>query len=194
MQNEADLIRRSQGGDGDAFNALVLAYQDQVYRFTIRMLGHAQAAEDATQETFLNAYRAIRSFRGDIFRPWLLRIASNACHDHLRSRQRRPSESLDAILEDPARQSILTSPAPSPEDRALQQELSEAITRGLTTLPEDLRLAVALVDVQGLSYEEAAEVMRVPLGTVKSRLSRGRAQLRDYLLGLGELLPQVFRP
>ncbi|MBI2867316.1 MAG: sigma-70 family RNA polymerase sigma factor [Chloroflexi bacterium] len=193
LTNEAELIERSQRSDLAAFNTLVEAYQGQVFHFTLRMLSRPEAAEDATQESFFNAYRNIRSFRGGNFRVWLLRIASNVCHDYYRSKGRQKAESLDALLDDPARQPNLPSPAATPEEQALRQEMASAIATGLARLPEEQRLAVVLVDVQGFSYEEAAEVMNTALGTVKSRINRGRAALRDYLLSLGELLPQAFR-
>lgn len=191
----AQLIRSAQAGDVQAFNALVLAHQDQVYSLAYRFMGQRPAAEDATQEAFLRAYRAIRSFRGDRFRPWLLAIVANTCRDELRRQRRRPTQSLDgrggsedAPALDPP------DPGPSPEDGAMNSELRVALERALLQLPEDWRIVVVLSDVHGLSYEEVAQAAALPLGTVKSRLSRARARLRDILMATGELVPPSGRP
>src|SRR5579872_7235573 len=144
------------------------------------MLGDAQAAEDAAQEAFFAAYRAIDSFRGGSFLPWLLRIAANQCYDELRRRQRRPTSSLP---EEP----FVPDPEPGPDQAALGAESLRAIEAALAQLAPEQRLCVVLIDVQGLDYDEAAQAMGVNLGTVKSRLSRARAQLR-------ELLGPEFRP
>lgn len=191
---ERQLILATQKGDLDSFNKLVERHQRQVYNLALRMLGTAQAAEDATQESFLSAFRAIRGFRGGNFKAWLLRIAANACYDQLRKAQRRPTTSLEALMADPAAPELaaLESPEESPEDRLQRLELGRVITRCLAHLPAEQRLIVILCDVQGLSYEEAAQAAGCSLGTVKSRLSRGRAQLRDLLRQHAELLPRKF--
>ncbi len=183
---EEELISRSKEGDLDCFNRLVEFYEREVYNLALRMLGNTQAAEDATQDTFLSAYRGIKGFRGGSFKAWLLRIAANSCRDQLRRSRRRPFTSLDALEEDMPQ---LAHPGESPEDYALRMGLASEIEKGLASLPEDQRLAVILCDIQGLSYEEVSQVMGGSLGTVKSRLSRGRARLRDYLLEHGELFP-----
>ncbi len=123
-----------------------------------------------------------------------MRIVTNACYDLLRHRKRRPADSLDDLMDDPERGDLLADPEPSPESRVLGRELEAAIMAGLQTLPEDQRVTLVLADVQGFDYQEVADIMRTSLGTVKSRLSRGRARLRDYLLGCGELLPDKYRP
>lgn len=148
-------------------------YQGTVYSLCRRMVGEA-AAEDATQETFFAAYRSIKSFRGGAFRGWLLRIASNQCYDQLRYRQRRPTE----VLEDDA---PVIDPEPLPEHMALSAETVASLERAIGQLPPDQRLCVLLIDVQGLDYDEAAEAMAANLGTIKSRLSRARARLRELL-------------
>lgn len=176
--DELELIERSKQGDVDAFNRLVLMYQTQVYNVALRMLGNPQTAEDVTQEAFISAFRNIRRFRGGSFRAWLLHIAANAARDQFRSMKRRPSLSLDTLKADPADSEAV-------ETHALRRELGEEISRGLAQLPPDQRLAVVLSDIQGLSYEEMAQAMDCSVGTVKSRLSRGRAQLRDYLIQHG---------
>lgn len=188
-------IRAAQRGGIEAFNRLVEQHQRQVYNVCYRTLGNAEDAADATQEAFLGAYRGIGSFRGTTegFRPWLLRIAVNACYDQLRRRKRRLADSLEAssasrdVDEEPGPADRLADPAPGPEQQALTSETARRIQAALARLSPDQRLTVVLCDVQGLSYEEAAQVMWVELGTVKSRLSRARAQLRDLLQAAGEL-------
>jgi len=190
---EAALIERSQGGDLEAFNALVLAYQVQVYNLCLRMLGSPQAAEDATQEAFIAAYRAVSRFRQGSFRAWLLRIAANACYDELRRRRSRPQLPLEASTDDEGPVAELPASDEPPDQRAERLELARLLREGLVTLPPDQRLAVILRDVQGFAYEEVAEVTSASLGTVKSRISRGRAAMREFLLARGELLPSRFR-
>ncbi len=189
--DEQELISRSKDGDVDAFNSLVEQYQRLVYNLALRMLGNAEAAEDASQDAFLSAYRAIDKFRGGSFKSWVLRIAANSCHDKQRVIRRYRIVSLDTLLEtDDLPQSNNTE---SPEDYALRRELGRFLNDGLAHLPEDQRLAVILSDVEGLSYEEVAQVAGCSLGTVKSRLNRGRTRLRDFLLQHEELLPSKFR-
>jgi RNA polymerase sigma-70 factor (ECF subfamily) len=190
--DESYLIDRSQRGDLSAFNALVECYQRQVYNLCLRLLASAEAAEDATQEAFIAAYRRIDSFRGGSFRAWLLRIAANASYDELRRQRRRPAASLEAAMATGGAAEA-PSPAAGPEDEALRLELGAHLQEGLATLPPDQRLAVILRDVQGLSYEEVAEVMRSSVGTVKSRIARGRTRMREYLMAKRELLPRPMR-
>lgn len=195
MANEEQrLVEAGQRGDVEAFNQLVRTYEGRVYNLCYRMLGDADAAADVTQDTFISAYRNLNRFRGGLFRSWLFRIATNACYDALRARKRRPSVSLNATsdVEDDAPAFDIADSAESPDDFALRRELSAAIQRGIEQLPEDQRIVVILSDVQGLAYEEIAEVTNTNLGTVKSRLSRARARLRD-ILRAGELLPSKFR-
>lgn len=195
MANEEQrLVEAGQRGDVEAFNQLVRLYESRVYNLCYRMLGDSDAAADVAQDTFISAYRNLNKFRGGVFRSWLLRIATNACYDALRARKRRPSVSLDAFQEseDDGPTLDLPDPSESPDDLALRRELAAAIQRGIAELPEDQRVVVILSDVQGLAYEEIAEVTNTNLGTVKSRLSRARARLRD-ILRAGELLPSKFR-
>ena len=188
---DLELIRRSKEGDLDAFNEIVARYQRQVFNTAARILGGTSHADDATQETFISAYRAIGSFRGVNLAPWLLRIAKNQCYDMIRSMRRRPADSLEENLANPS--FVRAQSGGSAEDETLRSELGAEIQRAILSLPVDQRLVVTLIDVQGFSYEEAAEAAEVSIGTVKSRLSRGRARVRDHLRGLGELLPPEFR-
>jgi len=190
---ELRLIEAGQRGDVEAFNQLVRLYEARVYNLCYRMLGDADTAADVTQETFISAYQNLRRFRGGVFRAWLLRIATNACHDTLRAQKRRPAVSLDAPQESESGAPFdVVDTAETPDETALRHELARAIEQGLAQLPEDQRIVVILSDVQGLAYEEIAEITGANLGTIKSRLSRGRARLRD-ILRAGELLPSKFR-
>ncbi len=199
--DEILLITRSQNGDVNAFNQLVLKYQQTTYNVVLRMVGDHDAAADVTQDTFLAAFRAIQSFRGGpSFRAWLLRIASNQACDFWRRTHRHPQDSLDTIMdEDEAHDTdllsalVATEQATNPEEFLLNRELQELIQRGLQELPLDQRVVVILCDVQGLSYEEIAASTQTSLGTVRSRISRGRKRLRDYLFQHRELLPRSYR-
>tara|TARA_B100001123_G_scaffold451056_1_gene626419 strand:+ start:1493 stop:2119 length:627 start_codon:yes stop_codon:yes gene_type:complete len=197
--NHANLPVTDQSGQRHCFNCVIETYQTQAYNLARRMLSDWALAEDAVQESFVSAYRAIGRFRGENLTAWVLRIVSNTCRDMLRARKARPTVSLDPLpntgSDEAQSPSALNIPSddPSPEDRAEQTELRETIQTGLDSLQEDQRLAMLLVDVQGFSYEDAAETMSCSLGTVKSRVSRGRGALRDYLRQTGELLPSRFR-
>lgn len=200
-EDEAQLILRSQQGDVSAFNHLVLRYQQTVYNVILRMLGDRDTAADVTQDTFIAALRGISSFRpGSSFRAWLLRIASNQACDHWRRTHRHMQESLDSLIdeEEPHAASVLstliaTGDQVNPEESLLTHELQELISRGLQALPLEQRVAVILCDLQGLSYEEIAVTTHATLGTVRSRIARGRMRLRDYLYQNRELLPRNYR-
>jgi RNA polymerase sigma-70 factor (ECF subfamily) len=166
----------------------VEAYQTQVYGLCVRMLGSREAGEDATQEAFLSAFRSIGRYRGGSFKAWLMRIAANACYDALRRRKRRPAVSLDVLLDDPDDPLPLRDTGDTPEEHALRRDLVRTIEAALAMLPHEERLAVVLCDVQGMQYEEIARIMGTPLGTVKSRIARGRARLRRDLSAHPELL------
>jgi RNA polymerase sigma factor (sigma-70 family) len=190
---EASYLDAARRGDLAAFNWLVLRYQTRVYNLCYRMLSDPDAAADATQEAFLSAYKAIGRFKGEQFRTWLMRIATNGCLDVLRSRKRRPTTSLDAHTSDAEGEDIDPlpiadlDPSIDPESRALRLEVAETIQMGLETLGDDQRIALVLVDVQGLSYDEAAIVTGANIGTVKSRINRARTRMRDYLRERGVL-------
>ena len=196
---ETPLIARSRRGDAAAFNQLILMHQQSVYTLAYRMLGDPQTAADVTQEALFSAFRGIASFRGGSFRSWLLRIASNAACDYWRRSRRHPGESLEALTgstdgqDEGLAQQFADDERWNPEVLALRTELQELIQAGLDRLPLEQRLAVILSDIQGLSYEEIASTTTTSLGTVKSRIARGRAQLRDYLQRHAELLPRTYR-
>ena len=194
--DEIALINDARQGDLDAFNRLVLAYQDRVYSQAYRVLNDPQGADDATQEAFISAYKNLRSFRGGSFRAWLLRIVTNACYDELRRRKRKPTTSLEPLddwgneIESPH---WIADPGELPEENVVRAELGKAIQNCLEKLPVDFRVVMVLVDVQGMDYLEAADVIGKPLGTVKSRLARARSRMRDCLQGFWELLPMSMR-
>lgn len=195
----ANLQVTDQSGQSSCFNCVIEIYQTQAYNLARRMLSDWALAKDAVQESFVSAYRAFNRFRGENLTAWVLRIVSNTCRDMLRARKSRPAASLDPLpstdSDEPQGPSAVDLPSDeaSPEDRAEQSELRAAIQGCLDGLQEDRRLAVLLVDVHGLSYEEASESMGCSLGTVKSRVSRGRGGMRDCLQNTGELLPSRFR-
>ncbi|MDH5508014.1 MAG: sigma-70 family RNA polymerase sigma factor [Anaerolineae bacterium] len=194
--DESALIAHAKRGDLDSFNRLVLEYQDLVFNVTYRMLNEPATAEDITQDAFVSAYKKLHTFRGGSFKAWLLRIATNACYDELRRQKRRPTVPLEPLGEDQEEIESpvwLADPGELPEDAAARAELARAIQRCMDQLAAEFRHVVILVDIQGLGYAEAAEAIRKPLGTVKSRLARARVGMQDCLQGFRELLPAQFR-
>lgn len=193
---ETNFIRGAQNGDIRAFNELVRAYQTRAYRLAYRILGEEQMAGDATQEAFLSAYKHIGTLRGGSFGPWLMRIVTNACYDQLRAKQKQRSTSLETLAsstEGSAAWVRLTSAPESPHDLVERHELNEVIQQGLAALPFDQRVAVILADAEDHSYEQISEITGANIGTVKSRLARGRRSLREYLLAEQDLLPSKYR-
>jgi len=191
--DERALVVAAQRGDVQAYNHLVIAYQNLAYNVAYRILGQEEAAMDATQDAFLRGYRALSRFRGGSFKAWILRITTNCCYDQLRRRQRRPSVPIDDLVEDSEHWDMLRDSHETPEEHVERMAARQLIQAGIATLPAEQRTVLVLSDVEGLSYGEIAEVMQTSLGTVKSRLSRARAKLRDYLLAHQELLPDGYR-
>lgn len=186
-------IQKAQQGDVEAFNQLVLSYQDYVYTATYRIMGDPSAADDMTQEAFVTAFRKLAQFQGGNFKAWLVRIAINACYDELRRTKRRPTESIDDDDYDIEANPKLVSKADTPETYAQRSELRSAIEDCFDRLSEEHRLIVTMSDVEEYSYEEIASMVKISLGTVKSRISRARMRLRDCLKNKGELLPSIYR-
>lgn len=193
-ENEQLLIRQARQGSLDAFNELVLAYQDRVYSAAYRIMGDPASAADAAQDTFITAYRRLSTYRGGSFRAWLLRIATNTCYDELRRRKRRPATSLEDL---PGAENDDGAPLPdqadTPEQIAQQRELSQALEDCIRALGDDQRIILVMSDVEGFSYQDIADSTGSNLGTVKSRLSRARASVRQCLQAVRELLPSVYR-
>jgi RNA polymerase sigma-70 factor (ECF subfamily) len=179
------LVDAALGGELDAFNQLVAAYQDYLYAMTVRVVRDQDIAEEAVQEAFFSAYRNLERLSGPSFRAWLTRIAINAARDLLRKRKRRPSEPYPEWEDD-----SWQPPAPeseSPEQVTLAQHQRAAIARCMEGITDDQRAAIVLFDVQGYDYGEIASMTDVSVGTVKSRIHRGRLALRDCLGPLMEL-------
>jgi RNA polymerase sigma-70 factor (ECF subfamily) len=188
--DEQVIITRAMAGETAAFNALVLKYQNMAYSVAYRMLRDEDAAADVVQDSLIKAYRALSGFQGGNFRSWLMRIVANTCYDVLRARQRHATDSLDDLLAEQDHTPHLVDHAEGPEGHAERMELNKFIEAGIQALPHDQRLVLVLCD----AYDEIAEIANLPMGTVKSRISRARLRLRDYLLNKPELLPSSFRP
>ena len=181
--NDQELVRRVQAGDQSAFNVLVLKYQHRVLKLVSRFVNDATEAEDVAQEAFLKAYRALPSFRGDsAFYTWLYRIAINTAKNALVAHKRRPVD-FDLDLQDPEqfeRQARLKE-ADTPEAVLLTDEIRDVVEKAMAQLPEDLRTAIVLRELEGLSYEEIAEAMDCPVGTGRSRIFRAREAIDKKL-------------
>ena len=195
--DELALVRAALDGDLDAFNRLVLAYQDMAFNLAYRMLSDEDSAEDVTQTAFISAYTHLKDYRGGSFKAWLMRMVTNACYDELRRRQRRPTVPLTPMDDDEEEEiespAWLADPSASPEEQVSAGELDRAVQHCLEDLPDNFRSVVVMVDVEGMDYQEVANVIGKPLGTIKSRLARARLKLRDCLQGFWELLPAQFR-
>ena len=181
---EKDLIAQASNGDLDAFNRLVLQYQDVAYRQAYALLGDPARAEDATQESFIKAFQALNTFRGVSFRGWLLRIVTNSAYDLMRRTQRHP---IQALYPEDENGDEMESPAwlvdhkSDVQNMVEEHELSKQIYQAIDELPEVFRSVLILIDINDMDYTEAAEVLGVPLGTVKSRLARARLQMQQKL-------------
>lgn len=195
--DELALALSAKEGDLNAFNRLVLAYQDLAFNIAYRMLGDPDAAADATQNAFIAAYKHLDNYRGGSFKSWVMRIVTNRCYDELRRQKRRPTTPLEPFDGDSEEE--IESPywleddSPSPEDALANNELENAIQECLHKMKKDFRLVVIMVDIQGMDYQEVSENTGIPLGTIKSRLARARGKLRDCLQYFRELLPANFR-
>jgi RNA polymerase sigma-70 factor, ECF subfamily len=184
-QDDTDLqlVRRVQAGDQSAFNLLVLKYQHRVLKLVGRFVNDAAEAEDVAQEAFIKAYRALASFRGDsAFYTWLYRIAINTAKNALVSSRRRPVD-FNLDLQDPEQydRHARLKDADTPEGVLLTEEIRKVVEHAMEQLPEDLRTAIVLRELEGLSYEEIAEAMDCPVGTVRSRIFRAREAIDKKL-------------
>jgi RNA polymerase sigma-70 factor (ECF subfamily) len=194
--NEQALIVDAQKGDLDAFNTLVLHYQDSVFNTALRILGDEDLAADASQDAFISAFKNISSFRGGSFKAWLMRTVTNACYDELRRRKRRPTTPLEPDTDDGDEMDSprwLADPNLTPDQQAEADEVEHALQHCLNNLPLEFKTVVVMADIQGMDYTEVAVAIRVPLGTIKSRLARARLRLRECLQGFAELLPASYR-
>jgi RNA polymerase sigma factor (sigma-70 family) len=193
---EKTLIRAAQRGDLESFNLLILRYQNLLFGIALRLLNDEDAAADAVQEALISAFRRFDTFRGDSLRSWLARVVVNACYDEMRKKRRQhsvPLEQFNSDGEEIETSSWLIDPESDPETQFESFELENAIQKSLDKLQPIYRLMLVLVDIEGLSYEEAALAAHVPVGTVKSRLARARSQMQKSLQVAGELLPASYR-
>lgn len=194
--DDLELALAAKEGDINAFNRLVLTYQDMAFNLAYRILSEPDAAEDAAQNAFIAAYNKIHTYRGGSFKAWLLRIVTNQCYDELRRRKRNPVTHLEPVSEDGDE---IESPPwmvddnPSPEEATEGLDLENAIQHCLNGLPDDFRVIVVMVDVEGFDYQQVSEAVSRPLGTIKSRLARARLKLQECLQKFRELLPEKFR-
>ncbi len=179
MSNQASdkkLVERVQKGDKGAFDLLVLKYQHKIVNLVMRYVRDPELALDISQEAFIKAYRALPRFRGDsAFYTWMYRIAVNTAKNHLAAQRRRPMD-VELDLQDPEQYDLHAKlkETDTPEGVTLSNELKETVERAIAALPEDLRTAIVLRELEGMSYEEIAETMECPVGTVRSRIFRAR--------------------
>jgi RNA polymerase sigma factor (sigma-70 family) len=185
LPDEGAVVALAMQGDRVAFARLMEHYQSACYGLAWRLLGDPDQAADATQDAFIHAYDAMRSYRGGIFRSWLMRITANASYDILRRAQRRPTIALPEPQEGEAE--LPDIGAVNPAEEAQKSELYRYLESALRLLPEDQRVAVVLCDVYGMDYGEVASMTGSPIGTVKSRIHRGRLRLREILAPQREL-------
>lgn len=189
MAELPEMLQAAQLGDEYAFDLLITHYHQMAKRVAQQILRTEEAAADAVQEAMIKVYRALPRFQEGNFRSWLLRIVTNTCYDHLRRQKRHRALSLDELTDGSETEASLGEHShdtmDDPETVALQRERMQLLLTAIDELPAWHRSVVLLIDVHGLDYEEAAEQLGVPLGTVKSRLSRGRAALRDRLVREG---------
>lgn len=182
---EQKWVKAARGGDQDAFEQLVLAYQKRVFALTLRMCGNPEDAAEAAQEAFLAAWQGLGAFREEAsFSTWLYRLASNACVDLLR-REGRHRSSAGPSLDDEALSLEPADSAPTPQEAVERAELRERIEEGLRALSPEYRQVLILREMHQLSYEEIGQALSLDLGTVKSRISRGRKRLQKFLLESG---------
>lgn len=177
--DERKLIDKASGGDASAFNRLMEMHEKRMYAVALRMCGNREDAQDCLQEAMLRVYRAIGGFKGQSsFSTWVYRITMNTCLDELRRKKNRQNTSLDNLLD----QGWSPSDGENvPEKQALQSETRRCLHGAIQELPEDMRSAIVLRDIHGLSYDEIASALNINVGTIKSRISRGREKLREKL-------------
>jgi RNA polymerase sigma-70 factor (ECF subfamily) len=183
--DENDLIRSARAGDLAAFNRLVIAHQDRLYWWIFSMVKDEDLADDLAQSTFITAYEKLHTFRSGSFRSWLFSIARNRSIDEFRRKKRHPSISLDAFQEEEKDfdlLSVIPDETQTPEEIAVQSEQAELVNRLLQGLPEIYRQLLQLVDMDGWDYQEAADLLNIPLGTMKSRLVRARLKFRELYM------------
>lgn len=184
-QNESKLIARASSGDASAFNLLMAQHEHRMYAIALRMCKNREDAQDCLQEAMLRVFRAIGAFKGESsFGTWMYRITMNTCLDELRRKKKSRDTSMDALLDQGWSPPDMTG---SPERKAMQHELRRSLHSAINDLPEDMRAAIILRDIHGCTYDEIAQVLEINVGTVKSRISRGREKLREKIRDSEEL-------
>lgn len=185
-QTDLELVRRVQAGDKSAFDVLVLKYQQKVINLVMRYVHDQHTAMDISQESFIKAYRGLKNFRGDsAFYTWLYRISINTAKNHLVSRSRRmPDDDIDAQEAEQYEGGGKLREMSTPENEMMTSEIHSTITNAINALPDDLRIAITLRELEGLSYEEISEAMECPIGTVRSRIFRARDSIEKELAPL----------
>ena len=184
--DDRELVGRARQGDREAFTQLIVQYQVPLYNTALRMVGSREDAADITQEAFLRAWEKIRTLREAPFKSWLFQIAVNLCYDHFRRGRRygvMPDEEQGGKIVG------LGIALPDPQERAEANERARVVRESIESLDRDMRAALVLRDINGMSYDEIAGVLGVPLGTVKSRIARARAQVQEYLQRSPDLFP-----
>ena len=197
QQEEELLVAAASNGDLDAFNQLVLNYQNMVYQHAYSLLNDQSSAEDITQDCFIKAFQGLRGFRGGSFRSWLLKIVTNSAYDILRRSQRRPTQPLfpvDDNDEELESAPWLADPDASVQEKVEYKEFSEEVSVLLEQLPDVYRSVLVLVDLYQFDYTEAAATLQIPIGTIKSRLARARLQMKEKLISNGVFKSATAKP
>ena len=185
MQGDELLLRRACKGDVQAFEELMQSHESRIYAIALRMMGNREDAQDCAQEAMVRIYRAMGSFKGQsALATWIYRITMNTCLDELRRRKARKVTSLDSLVDNGWSP---TDTGDTPEEHGLRVEKQNALNQAIQSLPDDMRAAIILRDVKGYSYDEIASILDANVGTIKSRISRGREKLREILSKQSEL-------
>ncbi len=185
MQGDELLLRRACKGDVQAFEELMQSHESRIYAIALRMMGNREDAQDCAQEAMVRIYRAMGSFKGQsALATWIYRITMNTCLDELRRRKARKVTSLDSLVDNGWSP---TDTGDTPEEHGLRVEKQNSLNQAIQSLPDDMRAAIILRDVKGYSYDEIASILDANVGTIKSRISRGREKLREILSKQSEL-------
>jgi len=187
--NEKDIIEKCKLGDNNAFEILIKNYDKKVYNMIYRIMGNKEDALDLTQEVFIKVYKGISTFRGDSsFSTWLYRLATNTCFDENRKKKNKKTHSLDKPIETEYGEfkRDLRDDTYNPDEMLIKKEIQNLVQKAISMLPEEQRVMIVLRDIQGFTYKEISEILQCSMGTVKSRISRGRLALKNILESLEE--------
>ena len=190
---DEELVARSQGGDVDSFNQLILRWERPIYALAYRVIGREEEARDVCQEAFLRAFRALPGFKGQAkFSSWLYRITLNLCRDWIRRQKRAPVSQMPDDT-DAMELASQVGPVESIEDLVARRQLSAAVEEAMTLLPDEQRTAIILKEYHGMTFQEIADLQGCPLSTVKTRLYQGLSVLRRHLARNGQLEPELVK-